>query len=228
MQGYDHYYLNADIQVGGTDQTFNMQAGRMLLKDLKQKNSFVLAIGFLEGTDGRKMSKSWGNAIWLDDDPNEMFGKIMSVSDEVIPNYFKLATSLPLDEVEKRIKRLKKGENPMNLKKELAIEIVTELYSKSVSEKARKHFESTFQTKSIDIDSLEEIKVKEENITLLDLLVEYSFVSSKTEAKRLTTNGAIEISRIPITDPKTLIHIKNTPEVIKIGKKKFFKLTRKV
>ncbi|MEK7565997.1 MAG: tyrosine--tRNA ligase, partial [Patescibacteria group bacterium] len=84
MQGYDSYFMDTDIQVGGTDQTFNMQAGRALQKDLRGKESFIIANGFLEGTDGRKMSKSWGNAVWIEDSPDEMFGKIMSLRDELI------------------------------------------------------------------------------------------------------------------------------------------------
>lgn len=99
MQGYDSWYLDTDIQLGGTDQTFNMQAGRTLQKDLRNKDSFIIANNFLEGTDGRKMSKSWGNAIWLDDPANEMFGKVMSVRDDLIIRYFELATALSMSEI---------------------------------------------------------------------------------------------------------------------------------
>src|SRR3989339_567090 len=100
MQGYDSYFMDTDIQLGGTDQTFNMQAGRVLQKDLRGKESFIIANGFLEGTDGCKMSKTWGNAIWLTDEPNEMFGKVMSLKDELIIQYFTLATNTPLSEIE--------------------------------------------------------------------------------------------------------------------------------
>lgn len=92
MQGYDSYFMDTDIQLGGTDQTFNMQAGRVLQKDLRNKESFIIANGFLEGTDGRKMSKSWGNAIWLSDTPENMYGKVMSLKDDLIVNYFTLLT----------------------------------------------------------------------------------------------------------------------------------------
>src|SRR3989338_8819835 len=92
MQGYDSYFMDTDIQLGGTDQTFNMQAGRTLQKDLRGKESFILSNEFLTGTDGRKMSKTWGNAIWLDDSPNDMFGKVMSIKDELIIEYFTLGT----------------------------------------------------------------------------------------------------------------------------------------
>src|SRR3989344_1144652 len=117
MQGYDSWHMDTDVQLGGTDQTFNMQAGRVLQKDLRNKESFIIANGFLEGTDGRKMSKSWGNAIWLTDEPNEMFGKVMSLRDELIVQYFTLATNVSMDDISQVEKRLKGGKNPMKLKK---------------------------------------------------------------------------------------------------------------
>src|SRR3989344_7004202 len=107
MQGYDSYRMDTDIQIGGADQTFNMQAGRIVQKKLKDKESFVLVTGYLEGTDGRKMSKSWGNAIWLEDEPNEMFGKVMSIKDDLILNYFILATNTSPEEITKIEERLK-------------------------------------------------------------------------------------------------------------------------
>src|SRR3989344_706007 len=99
MQGYDSYILDTDIQLGGTDQTFNMQAGRTLVKNLRNKESYVITNGFLPGTDGRKMSKSWGNAIWVEDTPEEMFGKVMSIKDDLIIQYFTLATNLPISQI---------------------------------------------------------------------------------------------------------------------------------
>jgi tyrosyl-tRNA synthetase len=133
MQGYDSYFMDTDIQLGGTDQTFNMQAGRVLQRDLRNKESFIIANGFLAGTDGRKMSKSWGNAIWLDDDPNEMYGKVMSLKDDLISNYFTLATSLTLNKICAIEAKLQAGENPMVFKKQLAHQIVTELHSNKLA-----------------------------------------------------------------------------------------------
>lgn len=224
MQGYDSMFLDTDIQIGGTDQTFNMQAGRTLLKDLKNKDSFVLAIGFLEGTDGRKMSKSWGNAIWLDDSPNEMYGKVMSVSDSVLPNYFTLATSLSMEEVYKKINRLESGENPINLKKELAFQIVSELHSIDEANKAQDFFESTFQKGSVNISELDNLEISEDEIYMIDLLVNYTLVESKSEAKRLIQNGAIELDGEVIKDPKFLVKKPLSSVVLKIGKKRFLNL----
>ncbi|KKU91918.1 MAG: tyrosyl-tRNA synthetase, tyrosyl-tRNA synthetase, partial [Candidatus Amesbacteria bacterium GW2011_GWC1_48_10] len=120
MQGYDSYFMDTDLQIGGTDQTFNMQAGRTLQKNLRGKESFVMSLAFLTGTDGRKMSKTWGNAIWLDDPPEEMYGKVMSVKDDLIIEYFTLATNVSQNIIGEAKTRLGSRENPMHLKKELA------------------------------------------------------------------------------------------------------------
>lgn len=218
MQGYDSYYMDTDIQLGGTDQTFNMQAGRTLQKDLRQKDSFVIAGGFLSGTDGRKMSKSWGNAIWLVDDPTEMFGKVMSITDKVIVEYFNLATNLPTAEIEKVVKRLESGENPMTLKKELAWQIVSELHSPADADKARENFENVFQKGSTESADMVEFKLEGDK-SVLEALVESAVVSSKSEAKRLLEQKAIE------KDGKLLeADEPATPGTLKIGKKKFLKI----
>lgn len=210
MQGYDSFIMDTDLQIGGTDQTFNMQAGRTLQKDLRKKESFVLATGFLEGTDGRKMSKSWGNAIWIEDTPEEMFGKVMSLKDELIIPYFTLATNLPMEEVNEKGKRLKSGENPMVLKKELAIQIVSELHSPDDAKKAREEFEQTFQKGKVTPDMIQELKV-DLNLSLIDKLVQGAAVSSKSEAKRLQDQGAIE---------------EIAPNTFRIGKTKFVKFVK--
>src|SRR5260221_4331147 len=133
LQGYDSYHMDTDIQIGGTDQTFNMQAGRVLQKDLRGQESFVLATEFLIGTDGRKMSKSWGNAIWLEDSPEDMYGKVMAIEDSIIAQYFLLGTHVSTEKVVEIEKRLESNENPRDLKRELAHEIVKELYSQEES-----------------------------------------------------------------------------------------------
>ena len=127
MQGYDSYFLDTDIQIGGTDQTFNMQAGRTLLKNWRNKESFILANEFLPGTDGRKMSKTWNNAIWIDDNPNDMFAKIMAINDDLIIQYFILATSMSMSAIENIARELKNGGNPINAKKELTKQIIKKL-----------------------------------------------------------------------------------------------------
>ena len=182
MQGYDSYHLKTDIQIGGADQTFNMQAGRNLIKSKEKRESFVLVTDYLEGTDGRKMSKSWGNAIWLDDSPNDMFGKVMSLHDNLIEQYFTLATSLSLNEVGGKVAIAKT--DPLAAKIELAKQLVTELHSAEDAEKAHKHFEKTFQEKDPEYKTKTAFKE-----TLLDIVSDH--VNSNSQAKRLIMDGAV-------------------------------------
>jgi len=223
MQGYDSYFMDTDIQLGGTDQTFNMQAGRTLQKDLRNKESFVVANGFLDGTDGRKMSKTWGNAIWLTDEPNDMFGKVMSLKDNLIEQYFLLATNTPIEKIQEVKKRLVEGENPMEVKKELATIIVTELHDKQKADQAKKFFEDMFQKKSLVNADIPTFATKKTTWKLIDLLLETKLVSSKSEARRLIDQDAIEVNGIGIKFQTSDITLKNN-DIIKIGKKRFVKI----
>lgn len=221
MQGYDSFMLDTDLQIGGTDQTFNMQAGRTLIKDLKNKESFVLTTPILEGPDKRKMSKSWGNAIWLDDKAYDVYRKVMAIPDELLLNYFLLATNLEPSEIKKYEERLKKKENPIEIKKELAFVIVNELYSKEDAEKAQKEFEKLVQNKELPLNILE-IKVKE-NITVSEALIEIGFAESKSEAKRLIEQGGVSLGDKKITDTDSKI----STGLLKVGKKRFTKIVIK-
>lgn len=222
MQGYDSYFMDTDIQLGGTDQTFNMQAGRVLQKDLRNKESFIIANGFLAGTDGRKMSKSWGNAIWLDDEPNEMYGKVMSLKDDLIINYFTLATSLSLEAISEIEAKLKAGENPMFFKKQLAHQIVTELHSVSNAKTAQAFFESTVQNKEVPENRP---KVKNWNMTLTSLATVSRMMPnlSNSEIKRHINQGSASWNDIKITDPQTPITPKHG-DILKVGKRNFVEI----
>ena len=217
MQGYDSYFMDTDIQIGGADQTFNMQAGRVLQKNWRDKESFVLVTGYLEGTDGRKMSKSWGNAIWLEDSPEEMFGKVMSIKDELIVSYFNLATDLSTTTVADVEKRLDKGENPIVSKTELAFEIVKELHSEKAANEARAQFKSTFQKGGFSENALD----IEKRDTLLEVVQSIKEVGSNSKAKRLIKDGAVDVNGSVSTDPDLKI---SGGEEIKIGKKTFVKV----
>jgi len=224
MQGYDSYFMDTDIQLGGTDQTFNMQAGRVLQRDLRDKESFILANGFLAGTDGRKMSKSWGNAIWLADSPDEMFGKIMSLNDDLIINYFQLSTSLSLAEIGDVEERLK-TENPMILKKELAHQIVLELHSREEADLAQANFEKTVQQKEIPTE-METLTLRNsDSIRLLDLVKQALPDESSGNLRRLIEQGGVELlpNGEQPTDLNLMVEVKDL-EVIKIGKRKYFKV----
>lgn len=221
MQGYDSYMLDTDLQIGGTDQTFNMQAGRTLIKNLKNKDSFVLTTPILEGTDGRKMSKSWGNAIWLDDNANDMFAKIMAIPDEFLLTYFLVSTNLEIAQIKKYENRLKKKENPINIKKELAFEIVKELHNEKSAKDAQKEFESRVQNKELP-DNIIEISV-DENTTASDILIITKSVESKSEAKRLIEQGGLSLDDKKISNPDSKI----VKGLLKIGKRRYVKVVIK-
>jgi tyrosyl-tRNA synthetase len=220
MQGYDSYFMDTDLQIGGTDQTFNMQAGRTLQKDLRHKESFILATTFLEGTDGRKMSKTWDNAIWLDDTQDEMYRKVMAINDNLIINYFLLATSAPMDEIQEFENKLK-SENPISIKKILANRIVEELHGPKPSEEAELTFKKTIQNKEIPADVIE-LPIKD-NFTIAETLITGDFAESKSEAKRLIEQGGVTLNDQKVNDPESKIK----EGILKVGKNRFAKIVIK-
>lgn len=229
MQGYDSYFMDTDIQIGGTDQTFNMQAGRTLQKKWRNKESFVLAMEFLEGTDGRKMSKSWGNAIWLEDAPEEMYAKVMAIRDELIPQYFTLATNVSMEKVGEATTRLKKGENPRDIKKELANELVTELHGNKAAQQAEERFQKTVINKEEDWSSARVYITTYPIIsgaTVSNALTLSGTVSSGSEAKQLIQQGGIQINGQTAMDPKASFdkYIKNNEVLVKRGKRNLVKI----
>lgn len=228
MQGYDSYFMNTDIQIGGTDQTFNMQAGRTLQKDFRDKKSFILSMEFLEGTDGRKMSKTWGNAIWLEDLPNDMYTKVMSIRDNLIVQYYILATNTRLNNISEIEKRLKSGENPINIKKELAYLIISELNNKEKAIKAQEFFEKTVQKKELpqEMTAVSLPKSFVSSATVTAGIVELGLASSNSEAKRLIEQGGITINNEAITNPNNpLAPLLNEDENILIrGKRNVIKV----
>lgn len=219
MQGYDSYFMDTDIQVGGTDQTFNMQAGRTLQKDLRKKQSFVITNVILEGTDGRKMSKSWGNAIWLDDSPDDMYRKIMAINDELIIQYFTLATNVSLEKIEEIKNSLKNDGQPMSIKKQLASQIVFELHDKEKALAAQKNFEKLVQQKEAPRD-IPIIHLTDKSQSIIEFLIKSNLAPSKSEAKRLITQNAISLNEEKITDPE----FKIKEGVLRVGKHKFAKI----
>ena len=227
MQGYDSYHLDTDIQLGGTDQTFNMQAGRKLNKVLGKKESFIIANGFLPGTDGRKMSKTWGNAIWLDDKPEEIYGKIMSIKDELIIDYFRFGTSMPLGEVLEIGKKLKEVDNPMEIKKQLAEKIIGELYSEKEAVKAGEHFKKAVQQKELT-DDVVSVKVKEKSLKadgLMKILIENGLGESKSQFRRLLEQGAIYVGEKRLESEEEVQVGKEL--VVRVGKRRYIKLKGK-
>ncbi len=220
MQGYDSVAIKADVELGGTDQRFNLLAGRTLQEHFGQEQQNILMTPIIDGTDGRKMSSSWGNTVNLKEEPSEMYGKIMSTNDEVMPMYFRNITRLPMDEVNEIIKGLEDGSrNPRDTKMLLAHTIVALFHNEKAAEKAQGAFVATFQ-KGETPDEMQQ--VTGEGKMLVDVLLEASLVESKTDFKRLVGNGAIQnkTKEEKVTD----IEAKADKGVYKIGKHRFLEV----
>jgi len=223
IQGYDAVVLEADVQVAGTDQTFNMLAGRHLNKVLKNKTNIVLSCPLLEGTDGRKMSKSFGNVIGVTDPANDMFGKMMSIKDELIVRYFELCTNRTNEEIKEIAKKLEGGENPRDLKFELAKDIVTIYHSEKAAEKAGQEFEKILKKKEKTTEMPKASFKKGDK--LVDVLVESKTVSSKSDARRLIQQNGVKDNDETVTDiDYTLDKGKHT---VQVGKRRFIELSEK-
>ncbi len=215
LQGFDSVELKADIEIGGTDQKFNLLVGRELQRDFGQEPQVVITLPLLEGTDGvKKMSKSLNNYIGVTDFPQDMFGKIMSISDELMLKYYQLLTDFSLEEV--------KEQHPRNAKRSLAKHIVSLFYDEKLSRQAEKDFEKIFVGKEIP-ENIEEIKIKEKTIWIVNLLVKADLVKTKNEAKRLISQGGIKINQEKITD-ENLDLIMDKEYILQAGKRNFKKI----
>ena len=221
IQGNDAVELDADMQVGGTDQTFNMLQGRNLMRSMKNKTQMVITYQLLVGSDGRKMGKSFNNVINLEDKPNDMFGKTMAVNDSLIKQYFVLATKIPLKEVDVIINT---HQNPRDQKLILAEEITTLYYGKVAAEKAKDAFISQFSKGELPEDI--ELKFLSEDIVKVsDAVVATGLASSKSDARRLIEQGGIKLDGKVVTDDR--IVISNKEQLLQVGKRKFAKIKSK-
>ena len=221
MQGYDSVAMDVDGEIGGNDQTFNMLAGRHLLKSIKNKEKFVIATKLLIDSSGKKMGKTEGNMVSLNQSPEEMFGKIMSWSDDLILPGFEICTSVSLEEIEIIKKSLESGENPKNQKIRLAKEIVSLIYDSDSSNRAQLSFESTF-SKGETPDDIQEIEVIKDSL-IIDSLVKNNIFTSNTDWRRLVESNAITYAGTDevINDP----NIKAEKDCkLRIGKKRFAKI----
>lgn len=222
LQGYDSVAVKADVELGGTDQTFNLLAGRKVQRGFRVQEQDILTVPLLEGTDGvRKMSKSFGNYIALNDPPAEMFGKLMSIKDGLIVKYFELCTDVPEKKITE-IKKLLKAKklNPRDAKMILAYEIVSLYHGKAKAKAASGEFERVFRTGEMP-DKIPQIKLKKKKIGIVDLLVEIGFASSKSAATRLVEQGGVRTNGDRITSPKEIIEIPKTGIIIRAGKRRF-------
>jgi len=216
MQGYDSVHINADIEIGGFDQLFNLQSGRVIQKHYNKKPQNILATEMLEGTDGRKMSTSWGNVINITDDSNDMFGKVMSLKDELIDKYFILCTDLTKEEV-----ALISG-SPKDRKIRLAKEIVTLYHSKDKAEKASEEFNKVYSKKDLPTE-ISEVKILEDKLSLLNLVFSSGLVVSKGDARRMITQGAVKINNEKKTDEAEVIQLEDNM-IVQVGPRRFSKI----
>ena len=225
VQGYDSVALEADVECGGTDQKFNLLVGRELQRSFDQEPQVVLTVPILEGLDGvNKMSKSLNNFVGVDEEPNEMFGKIMSISDTLMWRWFELLSFLPEDEIKELQASVEAGMNPRDAKFKLAIEIVDRFHGEGEGEKCKDAFLKRFQKGAIPED-IKEVSyfLEDESMPLVNLLKETGMVASTSEASRLIKQGGIKIDSKKVEDPKMLISA-GTKQVYQVGKRKFLKI----
>lgn len=229
MQGYDSVALQADVELGGTDQKFNLLMGRTLQKDFGQEPQVALTMPILEGLDGvHKMSKSLGNYIGVYESPREMFGKTMSLPDELMIRYFELVTKVPVREIRELEEGLANGEiHPRDLKLRLGREIVTIYHGEHEAFQAQEEFIKMFQQKEAP-DEMPEVRVTEVvdntcEAELVGLIVYAGMAASRGEARRLIEQGGVRIGEQKITDPEARVKI-NSGDILKVGKRKFARL----
>jgi tyrosyl-tRNA synthetase len=226
MQGYDSVAVKSDVELGGFDQLFNLKAGRTIQEYFGQPKQAVVTCEMLEGTDGRKMSSSWGNVISVVDDPNTMFGKVMSLHDDLIIKYFMLCTDTSLETIQNYEIQLQQGTNPKDIKMILGVELVTLYHTEKDATLAKNSWIETFEKGGIP-DEVQEI-ITSADKELGDVVVEAEIVSSKTDWRRLIKEGAVTDTDKgedtgKITDPKQRAYT----AVFKIGKKRFVKIVVK-
>ena len=222
MQGFDSVELKADIELGGTDQRFNLLMGRMLQKEFGQEPQCTIMMPLLEGLDGiNKMSKSLGNYVGIDEEANVMFEKIMTIPDNLIIKYFELVTDVHPDDVEEIKKSLKEGVNPRDIKIQLAREVVELYHGKDAVKGAEERFRLVFQKNEIPND-IKTVEVKKEEFNLSEIIVKNGLVKSKNEFRRLVEQGGVKANAEKLNNIEQLII---TDEIVfQIGKKKFIKV----
>ena len=225
VQGYDSVALEADVECGGTDQKFNLLVGRELQRSYDQEPQVVLTVPILEGLDGtNKMSKSLNNFIAIDEEPNDMFGKIMSISDELMWRWFELLSFITEDEIEHLKIKMKEGTNPRDIKFLLAEELVDRFHSEGEGKSCKEAFLQRFQKGQLpdDIPSVS-VDVGADGMPLTNLLKKCEMTTSTSEAMRLIKQGGVKIDSVKVEDPK-LIVMQGQESIYQVGKRKFLKI----
>lgn len=229
LQGFDSVKIQADIELGGTDQLFNCTMGRQLQESFGMHPQVVLCMPLLKGLDGKeKMSKSLNNFIGLTEAPNEMFGKTMSIPDSLIVEFLELTTDFSQEEKQILKMRLEQGENPMNLKKIIAKNIIQQYHDEQAAEEAALFFASQFQNRNFDEKVFQPVSIhsfgaSNGKLPLIDLCVRLKSGSTKSAVKRLIESGAVQVNHEKIFDPQVLVELREATR-IKLGKRDFFEI----
>ncbi len=226
VQGYDSVALRADVELGGTDQKFNLLVGRQLQEAYGQKPQTVLTMPILEGLDGvQKMSKSLGNYIGIADEPDEMFGKLMSISDELMWRYFELLSFRPLSEIGALRQQMEEGRNPRDIKFELGVEIVTRFHSAGEAKRAQQNFVARFQKGAMPDDMPEvELAADAGGIPLANMLKDAGLTSSTSESMRMIRQGAVKLDGEKISDTKLKL-VAGQKVICQVGKRRFARVS---
>ena len=225
VQGYDSVALKADVELGGTDQKFNLLVGRELQRDYDQEPQVVITVPILEGLDGvKKMSKSLNNYVAIDEEPDEMFGKIMSISDDLMWRWFELLSFMSEEEINSLKKEMQDGKNPRDIKFILAEEIVDRFHKDGDGQKCKESFLNRFQKGQIpeNVDSVK-VNIDGESILLVNLLKETNMIASVSEGNRLIKQGGIKVNSEKVNDPKFEISV-DSENLYQVGKRRFLKI----
>ena len=226
MQGYDSVAMRTDVELGGTDQKFNLLVGRELQKNAGQEPQIVLTMPLLEGLDGvNKMSKSLDNYVGIDEPPNEMFGKLMSISDALMWRYFELLSFRPMSEIEGLRKQIAEGRNPRDVKFELAEEIITRFHDKAAASAARQAFIDQFQRGATPA-GIDEVELVSDGrgVPIGTALKQAGLVASTSDAFRLLKQGAVKLDQQKVTD-RELVLAAGSSTVCQVGKRRFARIT---
>ncbi|MCL6466074.1 MAG: tyrosine--tRNA ligase [candidate division WOR-3 bacterium] len=224
FQGYDSVMVQADVELGGADQYWNLLVGRELQARFGQKPQVIMTLPLLVGTDGKmKMSKSYGNYVGITEPPQEMFGKLMSIPDELILDYFRLTTTKTEAEINQIARRLQAGENPRHIKAELAKEVVALYHSPAAAQIAAEEFDRVFKEKQAPSE-IPEYVLPPEGINIVELISLTGLLPSKSEARRKLQEGAVYLDGQRVADPNYLVKNTGNPMILKVGKRRFLRL----
>jgi tyrosyl-tRNA synthetase len=223
-QAYDSVAVQADFELGGTDQKFNLLVGRDIQREYGLEPQVLLMVPILEGLDGvEKMSKSLKNYVGIAESPEDIFGKVMSISDQLMWRYYELLTDLPYSKIDEMKQEVESGAtHPMQTKAELAHRLVADFHTPEAAEAARAHFSRVFQRREQPEEMLEFTIDREDEISIADLIVQVQFAPSKSEARRLIKGGGVSINGNKVEDPALALDPRHDPEIVlRVGKLKF-------